>query len=479
MADSALVDLSVPRAVHLVGIGGAGISAIGVILAAMGHRVTGSDVRTTPAWPSLEAAGIVPDVVEPERLFAAAADHDAEVVAHSTAFPPSPTDLAGARAAGRVVVDRAGILAAICAARPTVAVSGTHGKTSSTAMLATLLDGVGSDPSWLVGATPLGLARAASWGEGGWFVVEADESDGTFERLGAEIAVVTNIDEDHLDFWGDLDAIEAGFDRFVGGARVAIVGLDDPHGRQAVEPRAQRVAERHGALTVGESPTARMRVHDIAVERLRTTFGLTLDGTSLGSFSLATPGRHHARNAAAAVAVALELGVEVEPARAALAAYRGVTRRFEVIGEAAGVTVVDDYAHNPGKIRALLASAAEAGWPRVVAIFQPHRYTRTRDLAADFGGALALADLVAVTDVYAAGEPPIAGVTGRVLLDATFDERPWSAAAWTPTLDDAEAWALSTLRPGDLCLTVGAGDISSLAPRLVAALARRAGVETA
>jgi UDP-N-acetylmuramate--alanine ligase len=473
--DPTSVDLSVQRAVHVVGIGGAGMSAIAVILAAMGHRVTGSDVRPTPAWPSLEAAGIVPDVVEPVDLFSSAARHGADVVAHSTAFAPTPQDLARAADAGSLVVDRAAILAAICASRPTVAVSGTHGKTSTTAMLATLLAGAGAGPSWLVGATPLELGQAAHWGSDGWFVVEADESDGTFERLGARIAVVTNVDEDHLDFWGDLDAIEAGFDRFVGAAETAVVGLDDPHGVAEVEERAKRVADRHGAVTVGESPDARLEVHDIHVERLTTSFSLTLDGGALGPFTIATPGRHHARNAAAAVAVALELGVDADAARTALARYRGVTRRFEVIGEAGGVTVVDDYAHNPGKVRALLGSAKEAGWPRVVAIFQPHRYTRTRDLAADFGSALTLADVVAVTDVYAAGEAPIDGVSGRTLLDAVFDDRPWSATAWTPTLDDAEAWALATLRPGDLCLTVGAGDISSLAPRLVSALRARAG----
>ena len=465
-----VIDLSSPRSIHLVGIGGAGISAIGIVLATMGHHVTGSDLNPTAAWPSLEAAGIVPEVVTPSGLFAAAARHDAEVVAHSTAFPPTEVDRAEAAAAGRALLDRAGILASICAVRPTVAVSGTHGKTSTTAMLATLLDGAGEDPSFLVGATPLGLGQAARWGSGGWFVVEADESDGTFLHLGASIAVVTNVDEDHLDHWGDLAAIEAGFDRFVAAAPKAVVCIDDPRGDAVTDPRALGLAQRHGATSVGEGPEARLRISEVHVERLRTEFDLTLDGTALGSFSIDTPGRHHARNAAVSVAVALELGVEVDTARTALAAYRGVTRRFEVVGEAAGVTVVDDYAHNPGKVRALLASAREAGWDRVVAIFQPHRYTRTRDLVADFGAALALADVVAITDVYGAGEAPIPGVSGRSLVEAVFEHRPWAAVAWVPTLDDAQAWALATLRPGDLCLTVGAGDVSGLGPRLVAAL---------
>ncbi|MGI8754704.1 MAG: UDP-N-acetylmuramate--L-alanine ligase [Acidimicrobiales bacterium] len=474
-SDAAVVDLSRPRAIHLVGVGGAGISAIAVVLAAMGHTVTGSDVVATDAWPALEAAGVVAEVVAAPDLFAAAARHGAEVLAHSTAFTPAASDIAAAASDRRIVLDRAGILAAICARRPTVAVSGTHGKTSTTAMLATLLDGAGAAPSFLVGAIPLGLGIAARWdGEGdGVFVVEADESDGTFLRLGAQVAVVTNIDADHLDHWGDLAAIEAAFDRFVAEAPSAVVDLDDPRGQVVTDPRAHAIATRHRAMTVGEGPEARLRIADVHVERLTTRFDLTLDGAPLGTFSLGTPGRHHARNAAVAVAVALGLGLDADAARTALARYRGVTRRFEVVGEVRGVTVVDDYAHNPGKVRALLASAQEAGWERVVAIFQPHRYSRTRDLVADLGAALAVADVVAITDVYGAGEDPIDGVGGRLLVDAVFDQRPWAQVAWVPTLDDALAWARATLRPGDLCLTVGAGDVSALAPRLVDALADR------
>ena len=471
MADTAAppLDLSSPRHVHLVGVGGAGISAIGIILAAMGHRVTGVDVNETSAWPTLLAAGVTPSVAPAAELFASAVAAGAEVVAHSTAFPPSPQERASAEAAGLTVLDRAGILAAICGARRTVAVSGTHGKTSTTAMLATLLDDAGVDPSYLVGATPVGLGRAAHWSAAGDFVVEADESDGTFLHLGATVAVVTNIDEDHLDHWGDLDAIEDGFRRFLEAAPVGVVCIDDPRGGDAPDHRAVRVAEAAGAVTVGEAEAARYRVHDVVVSHLETTFGLCVDGVEAGPVRVGTPGRHHARNAAVAVAVAVELGVDLPTAVASVGAYRGVARRFEVLGDLRGATVVDDYAHNPGKVRALLASAQEAGWRRVVAVFQPHRYTRTRDLAGDFGEALALADLLALTDVYGAGEDPIDGVDGRCLLREVLEERPWAEVAWTPTLDDAAAWLRAVARPGDLILTVGAGDVSSLGRRLVAA----------
>ncbi|QXC62270.1 UDP-N-acetylmuramate--L-alanine ligase [Aquihabitans sp. G128] len=470
-----VVDLSTPRAIHLVGIGGAGISAIGIILAAMGHQVTGSDTNRTGAWPKLEAAGVRPEVVEPGDLFAVAAAHYAQVVAHSTAFQPTAEVLAAATAAGQQLVDRAAILAAICSARPTVAVSGTHGKTSTTAMLATLLDGVGADPSFLVGAVPVGLGDAARWGGAtGSFVVEADESDGSFLELGAATAVVTNVDEDHLDHWGTIDHIEAGFDRFLAEAATGIVCIDDPRVAVGVDERALRLATAHGSVTVGESAEARYRIHDVAIDHLTTTFGLTVDGVEVGPVAIGTPGRHHARNAAVAIATAATLGVPVADGVAALSAYAGVARRFQVVGEAGGVTVVDDYAHNPGKVRALVASAAEAGWGRVVVVFQPHRYTRTRDQGEDFGAALALGDVVAVTDVYGAGEAPLPGVSGRTLVDAVLDRRPWAEVAWVPTLDDAAAWASQVLRPGDLCLTVGAGDVSTLGPRLVAALAAAA-----
>jgi UDP-N-acetylmuramate--alanine ligase len=466
----AVTDLAAPRTVHLVGIGGAGISAIGIILATMGHTVTGSDVNETSAWPSLLEAGVRPEVVAAGELFSAAHANGAQIVAHSTAFPPTEGDLAAAAEAGCTVLDRAGILALICAARPTVAVSGTHGKTSTTAMLATLLDGAGTDPSYLVGAKPVGLGRAAHWSPGGSgaFVVEADESDGTFLRLGGDIAVVTNIDEDHLDYWRDIEAIEAAFLRFLTEARVGVVCIDDPRGEHVTDPRALRVAEAVGAITVGEGPEADLHVHSVQVERLHTSFGLRRGDEELGPVQVGTPGRHHARNAALAIAVAMERGVPAADAVAAIGAYRGVARRFEVLGEVQGAMVVDDYAHNPGKLRAVLASAKEAGWSRVVAVFQPHRYTRTRDLLGDFGAALALADVVAITEVYAAGEDPLPGVTGRSLVEEVLDVRPWAEVAWVPTLDDAAAWLRGALRPGDLCLTVGAGDISGLGRLLVA-----------
>lgn len=454
------------RSIHLVGVGGAGISAIGVILARMGHDVYGVDVVETGAWPALRTAGVEATVVDPADLYRVPPQRD--LIAHSSAFPPGPGDVDIAMAAGQEILDRAGILAAICARRSTIGVAGTHGKTSTTAMLATLLDGADARPSFLVGAIPVGLGEAARWADGdGPFVVEADESDGSFLELGVDTAVVTNVDEDHLDRWGDLDAIEAAFDRYVADADRAIICIDDPAGSGRADPRAVRIARRHGATTVGEAPEADMLIHDVTVGRLDTHFGLRVDDREIGPVHIGTPGRHHARNAAVAIATALAHGIDADRAVTAIGSYRGVARRFSLVGETGGVTVVDDYAHNPNKIRALIDSARAAGWNRIVVLFQPQRYSRVEAQGHDFGAALSTADLIAVTEIYAAGEQPIPGIDGRTVLDALLDERPWADTAWTPTLDDAVVWAAHRARPGDLVLTVGAGDIHRAGPLLL------------
>lgn len=457
--------LGSPRRIHLVGVGGAGISAIAVILAQMGHRVTGSDLVETGNWPALRTAGVDVSVRPPDELFDAPSD--VEILAHSSAFPPSDADRR--RIADDVrILNRADILAAICARRPTVGIAGTHGKTSTTAMLATLLDGLGADPSFLVGSIPEPLGVAARWGsDRGLFVVEADESDGSFLELPITTAVVTNVDEDHLDHWGDLDAIDAAFDRYVAGAGRSVLCIDDPAGSGAADARALRIAGRHGSVTVGEAAEAEFRLHDIRVDRLETIFGLEMAGREIGPVRIGTPGRHHARNAAVALAVAITHGSAPDEAVDAIGRYRGVARRFTLVGEAAGVTVVDDYAHNPNKIRALLDSARAAGWDRVVVIFQPQRPTRIRDQGFDFGAALTGADLVAITDIYTAGEPDLPGVNGRIVLDALLEVRPFADVAWTPTLDDAATWAAHRVRSGDLVLTVGAGDVHRLGPDLL------------
>jgi UDP-N-acetylmuramate--alanine ligase len=285
-------------------------------------------------------------------------------------------------------------------------------------------------------------------------VVEADESDGTFLDLPAELVVVTNVEADHLDHFGDLAGVVAAFDRFVDQATGPRIVCAD-------EPNALALARRHGATTYGTSDEADWRIVDAVTGRVGVQFRLVEGGNDRGEVRLPIPGLHNARNATAALVAAVAMGAPFDTARDALARYAGVARRFEFRGEVEGATFVDDYAHNPGKVAAVLAAAAGGGWGRVVAVFQPHRYSRTGDLAGAWGPAFVEADLVAVADVYGAGEAPIPGVTGKVVVDDVLAARPWKRVAWLPRRDDVIAYLAAELRPGDLCLTIGAGDVTA------------------
>jgi UDP-N-acetylmuramate--alanine ligase len=456
------LDLATPMAVHVVGVGGAAMSAIASILASMGHRVSGSDLRESPALERLRAEGVAVHVGHA----AANLPDDVAVVAVSTAITERNPELAAARARGLRVATRADVLSAICATRRTASVSGTHGKTTTTSMLALAASAGGLDPSFLVGGDVHGLGSGVVWGGGPWFVVEADESDGTFVELPSELVVVTNVEADHLDRWGDLDAIKAAFDRFLEQAPGARVVCAD-------EPNALALARRHGATTYGTHPDADWRIVDAVPDRVGVRFRLVVDGADGPEVSLPVPGLHNARNATAALAAAAAMGADLDAAVAALGRYSGVARRFQFRGEAGGVTVVDDYAHNPGKVAAVLAAAKAGGWGRVVVVFQPQRYTRTATQWQEFGPSFADADVVVLTEVYAANEQPIPGVGGKLLVDSTLDAHPWKRVAWLPTREDVLRWAGTELRPGDLCLTAGAGDVTTWADGILAAVADR------
>jgi UDP-N-acetylmuramate--alanine ligase len=345
-------------------------------------------------------------------------------------------------------------------------VAGTHGKTTTTSMIALVLRAAGADPSFIVGGEVNEIGGSAAWSQSEWFVVEADESDGTFLELPTEIAIVTSVEADHLDHYGTAERIEAAFAEFLhrAGSR-SIVCADD-----AVAARLGREVE---AITYGTSPAADYVIGDLAVGRTRTTFTVTHHGAHVADVELAIPGAHNARNATAALVTAIEVGAAVPDVVAALGRFGGVARRFQFRGEAAGVTVVDDYAHNPGKVRAVLEAATHGGWNRVVCVFQPHLYSRTAAQGVDLGRALAEADVVVVTDVYGARESPQPGVTGLIVARAAVDARPWRRLAYLPERATITPYLVSVLRPGDLCLTLGAGDITSLADDLLPALAAR------
>jgi UDP-N-acetylmuramate--alanine ligase len=319
----------------------------------------------------------------------------------------------------------------------------------------------------VVGASIPQLGGSAAWGGGGPLVVEADESDGTFLSLGAGSAVVTNVEPDHLENWGGEAPLREAFERFVAALPgPALLCADDPGARALAAHAAQPV-------TYGVDPSADYRVVVPVPAGTGVRFELRHGDDHAEVEVPWAPGVHNATNAAAALAIAHRHGVPLAEGAAALRGFQGVARRFERRGEAAGVTVVDDYAHLPTEVRAALAAGAAGPWSRVVAVFQPHRYSRTAALWRDFASAFEAADLVAITDVYGAGEPARPGVSGKLIVDAVLDAHPWAAVAWLPGLDDVLLWLRAVLRPGDLCLTLGAGDLTHLAPRIVAVLEER------
>jgi UDP-N-acetylmuramate--alanine ligase len=453
-------------AVHFIGIGGAGMSGIARILLARGVPVSGSDRRDTPTLLALRALGARVEVGHD-----AAHLGDADTVVVSTAIRPDNPELAAARERGLRVLPRAVALAAVMAGRRSVAVAGTHGKTSTTSMLTVAVQACGADPSFAIGGNLNESGSNAHAGEGDVFVAEADESDRSFLVLAPFAGIVTNVEADHLDNYGDLAAVEAAFDRFlqtVDPEGFVVLCLDDPGAaRLADVPVKARVR------TYGTSAEADLRLVDVTVAGDRTSYTAVLDGVELGRVRIRVPGEHMARNSAAALLAGLELGLPADGLIDGLGRFGGVHRRFELKGVVGGVRVYDDYAHHPTEVRAQLTAArAVAGDGRLVVVFQPHLYSRTREFADGFGDALGLADEVVVMDVYGAREDPVPGVTGAMVADAVplppehvLFEPSWSAAA--PAL-------AARARPGDLVMTMGAGDVSMVGPEVLEAL-RRAG----
>lgn len=462
-AADAVVDLTPPQAIHIVGIGGAGMSAIASVLASMGHRVSGSDLKASKALDRLADQGVRVAVGHRADQLG-----DAEVVAVSTAIGPSNPEVVAAREQGLPVLRRSEVLAAITALRRTISIAGTHGKTTTSSMLAVVLAEAGLDPSFIIGGDVNQIGSGAVWSDGEWFVVEADESDGTFVELRTEVAVVTNVEADHHAHYGGFEPLREAFDRFVVGAGgLAVVGIDDVEGAA--------LAGRHPVVTVGEVEGAGYRIVDLRREPRGTTFRLEHDGEDLGEIHLPVPGAHNARNAAVAAATALEVGAAFDAVVAALARFGGVARRFEFRGAAAGVDFVDDYAHLPTEVAAALAAGRDTEPDRLVAVFQPHRYSRLAALAPEFGSSFGDADVLVVTDVYSAGETPIPGISGKAVVDAVLVADPTRSVAYLPRREDLVAYLVGRLRPGDLCLTLGAGDLTTLPDELQAALAARPG----
>jgi UDP-N-acetylmuramate--alanine ligase len=437
------------RRLHFIGIGGAGMSGLAVVCAGLGATVTGSDRSESSYMERLRAAGLEPHIGHD----AGNVPEGAEVVV-STAIAAENPELALARERGEKVIHRGELLAELCAEKRLIAIAGTHGKTTTTAMAVWALRGLGEDPAFFVGGEvpglgPDGAPANAGWGTSEWVVAEADESDGSFLRLDPEIAVVTNVEMDHHSKWGSLEPLIEAFAGFAGKARVAVLPAPTRAGGAVEEVRRSL---RSAAAELAE-------------------FSLDVPGPA--KLELAVPGAHNVLNARACLAALGAAGFDLGRAAAALSDFRGVRRRLELKGERDGVRIYDDYAHHPTEVRAALSALRELEPPRLLAVFQPHLYSRTKVFATQFGAALALADEVAVLDVYPAREEPVgplAGVSGLHVARAAADSGNGKPVAWLPTAAKAEAFLshrLDSLPAGSILVTVGAGDIFKLGEALV------------
>jgi UDP-N-acetylmuramate--alanine ligase len=451
--------------VHFVGIGGAGMSGIAGIMLARGITVSGCDARDSRALAALRARGATVEVGHDGGHV-----QDVDTVVVSTAIRDGNPDLVAARERGIRVLPRAAALASVMAGRRGIAVAGTHGKTTTTSMITVALQACGRDPSYAIGGDLNEPGSNAHAGTGEFFVAEADESDRSFLLLAPEAAVVTNVEADHLDNYVDVDDVRAAFRGFVDALPAdgcLALGVDDP-GAVDLAPRAADRGLR--VVTFGLDPDADVRVDGLELVEGGSRFGVVAGGRRLGEVTLRVPGRYNAVNAAGALAIGLALGLPFTDMVRGLAGFTGARRRFELKGTARGVRVFDDYAHHPTEVRELLTAArAVAAGGRLVVVFQPHLFSRTRSFATEFGEALGLADVVVVMDVYAAREDPVPGVTGALVADAVplAPEQVRFEPSWSTV---AEVVA-GLVRPGDLVLTVGAGDVTLLGPEIVAAVA--------
>ena len=452
---------------HFIGAGGAGMSGIALVLAQRGVCVTGSDLKESRYSRALQAAGVSVAIGHRTENLGTP-----EIVVVSSAIPDTNPEVVEAVRLGIPIWPRARMLAHLAGGRLTVAVAGTHGKTTTSSMMATMLLGMGLDPTFLIGGEVCGLDTNAINGAGEHYVVEADESDGSFVFLDPHVAVVTNIEADHLDHYGTLAAVEEAFVEFM--SRVApdgalVVWGDSPRVIELAEQADRRI------ITYGFAESCDVRCRVLGREGIGTRFEVTFpDGKTVEAVT-AVPGDHMALNGTASLATAWFFGLNVDSAAEALCGFSGVRRRFDLIGEVDGITVVDDYAHHPTEVRATLAAARALDFKRLVVLFQPHRYSRTEALAADFGDAFSDADRVAFMDVYSAGEPPIPGVSGKTLLEELLEQHPRAQVAYLPHRGDVVTFLASRCRPGDLVLTMGAGDVTAVGPELVRELATASG----
>jgi UDP-N-acetylmuramate--alanine ligase len=450
--------------VHFIGIGGIGMSGIAEILLTMGYAVSGSDLRGSATTERLERLGATIYVGH-----AAANAAASDVVVTSSAVAKDNPEVLEARSRKIPVIQRAEMLAELMRLKYGIAIAGMHGKTTTTTMVAAVLAGGGLDPTVVVGGRVDAFGSNARLGKSQYLVAEADESDRSFLLLPPILAVVTNLDREHMDSYTGMADVENCFVDFMDKVPFygAVTACIDDARLRAILPRVRR-----RVYTYGLSPEADFRLRMLpsreasSSEASHARFEINARGLVLGPFDLHVPGRHNVLNATAAVAIGVQLGLSPEKIAAGLATFRGVDRRFHIRGTERGVTVIDDYGHHPTEIRATLQAARECGYGRVLVLFQPHRYTRTRDLMEEFAGAFGDADAVQVLDIYAASEQPIEGITGETLA-AAIQAKNGGRVTYAPSMTEAAQRLAGDARPGEMILTLGAGSISQAAPLLL------------
>ena len=459
------------KKVHFIGVGGVGMSGIALIAHDQGMQVSGSDLKESRYTKQLKDAGITVFIGQrPENL----GDPAPDVVVVSTAILENNPELKAAEERGLTIWHRAKMLAALGRGKKTLAVAGTHGKTTTSSMLASTLDAMGEDPTFLIGGIVRSYGTNAHPGSGAYYVVEADESDKSFTYLDPYAVLITNVEADHLDHYSGLDEIHAKFAEFMGSVpeEGLIVVCGEAEGLKELAATCNR-----RVLTYGFGHDFDVCVSDYGIEGVGSTFSVEFpDGTKVPGKVKQNPGRHNVLNAAGVLTMLWGLGEDVQKAAEALGTFAGVRRRFDLVGEAAGVTIVDDYAHHPTEVAATIAAAKKLDYQRVHVLFQPHRYSRvklfTEVLHDEFSHAFDEADSITFMDVYSAGEMPVPGVNGKTFMNVVLDSPQHPDAAYIPHRQDVVPFLMQKVHPGDMVITMGAGDVTAIGPQLLDALQR-------
>lgn len=448
------------RNIHFIGVGGVGMSAIAKVLREMGYEISGSDLKESVNTIRLREMGV--------KIFLEHSDSNvrgADIVVYSSAIRPDNPELLAAKANQIPVFQRARLLAwLIEKAKWSIGVAGTHGKTTTTSMISLVLSRCGLAPTFLVGGEMNDVASNAALGQSDYLVAEVDESDGSIAYLHPTTLVVTNIEADHLDYYGSIDKIintfEQSLDDLPAGG-TAVINCDDPNSRRFLAASRQDLK----VLTYGFTPEALVRAEALKFRDNGSSFFVSYQGRPQGEVSLSIPGRHNVMNSLAVVAVGLDLGLKFNEIALALHAFTGTKRRFQLVGQVGDIMIIDDYGHHPTEIKATLA-AAKDGWDRrLVCVFQPHRYSRTMFLQDEFGQAFKAADVVVVTDVYSAGEAPLAGISGQTVVEHI--SKNGQEAVYIPRKEKVPEYLMSVIRPGDMVFTIGAGDIYTIGKELL------------